>query len=93
VRELRGTLEGMVAFVERNDRSRCPTCRRRCAVSAARWSGSKPRSAHKSTGWRQLIAATLRYTRFDKPRAAAMLGIGLRTLYRKIQRYRLGQGN
>ena len=39
---------------------------------------------------RQLIAATLQHTAGDKTHAAAMLGIGLRTLYRKIQRYRLG---
>ena len=38
---------------------------------------------------RQLIAATLEHTGHDKPRAAAMLGIGLRTLYRKIKRHRL----
>ena len=36
---------------------------------------------------RQLIAATLAHTRGDKPRAAALLGIGLRTLYRKIKAY------
>ena len=36
---------------------------------------------------RQLIDATLRHTGHDKPRAAAMLGIGLRTLYRKIKQY------
>jgi DNA-binding NtrC family response regulator len=36
---------------------------------------------------RLLIAATLRHTGNDKPRAAAMLGIGLRTLYRKIKDY------
>ena len=33
---------------------------------------------------RRLIAATLRATGQDKRRAAAMLGIGLRTLYRKL---------
>ena len=38
---------------------------------------------------RHLIADTLRHTGGDKPRAAAMLGIGLRTLYRKIRQYRL----
>ena len=36
---------------------------------------------------RLLIAATLEHTGHDKPRAAAMLGIGLRTLYRKIQEH------
>ena len=39
---------------------------------------------------RSLIAATLRHTGQDKPRAAEMLGIGLRTLYRKIKQYSLG---
>jgi DNA-binding NtrC family response regulator len=38
---------------------------------------------------RRLIAATLIHSGFDKPRAAAMLGIGLRTLYRKIKQYTL----
>ncbi len=39
---------------------------------------------------RRLIEATLRQVGFDKPQAAAILGIGLRTLYRKIQKYRIG---
>ncbi len=39
---------------------------------------------------RRLIAATLEHTGADKRRAAALLGIGLRTLYRKIRAYRLG---
>jgi DNA-binding NtrC family response regulator len=36
---------------------------------------------------RALIEATLRHTGGDKRRAAAMLGIGLRTLYRKLDGY------
>jgi DNA-binding NtrC family response regulator len=36
---------------------------------------------------RALIVATLEHTGHDKPRAAAMLGIGLRTLYRRIKEY------
>ena len=36
---------------------------------------------------RALIVATLAHVGHDKPRAAAMLGIGLRTLYRKIKEY------
>jgi DNA-binding NtrC family response regulator len=36
---------------------------------------------------RQLIEATLRDVGGDKPRAAAMLGMGLRTLYRKLETY------
>jgi DNA-binding NtrC family response regulator len=39
---------------------------------------------------RALIEATLRHAGGDKPRAAAVLGIGLRTLYRKLDRYRRG---
>jgi len=38
---------------------------------------------------RALIETTLIHVGYDKPRAAAMLGIGVRTLYRKIQEYRL----
>jgi len=36
---------------------------------------------------RQLVEATLRQAQGSKPRAAAMLGIGLRTLYRKLDEY------
>jgi DNA-binding NtrC family response regulator len=38
---------------------------------------------------RQVIEATLRETRGNRRRAAEMLGIGERTLYRKIKEYRL----
>ena len=36
---------------------------------------------------RRLIVATMRQVGGDKPRAAAMLGIGLRTLYRKLKEF------
>lgn len=39
---------------------------------------------------RQLFEATLAHTGGNKARAAAMLGVGLRTLYRKLEQYRLG---
>jgi DNA-binding NtrC family response regulator len=39
---------------------------------------------------RALIEATLRHADGDKVRTAALLGIGLRTLYRKLDRYRRG---
>ena len=39
---------------------------------------------------RALIVATLEHVGHDRPRAAAMLGIGLRTLYRKIKQYGIG---
>ena len=38
---------------------------------------------------RQVIAETLERTGGDKPEAARILGIGLRTLYRKIERWDL----
>ena len=38
---------------------------------------------------RRLIEATLAHTGGDKPRAAAMLGIGLRTLYRRLEAWGL----
>jgi DNA-binding NtrC family response regulator len=38
---------------------------------------------------RRLIEATLAHTDGDKPRAAAMLGIGLRTLYRRLEAWGL----
>jgi DNA-binding NtrC family response regulator len=38
---------------------------------------------------RQLISATLQHAGGDKRRAAALLGIGLRTLYRKVREYGL----
>jgi DNA-binding NtrC family response regulator len=39
---------------------------------------------------RRLIEATLAHTQGDKPRAAAMLGIGLRTLYRRLDEWGVG---
>ena len=38
---------------------------------------------------KQLIAAALQQTRMNKVAAAKMLGIGLRTLYRKIDKWGL----
>lgn len=38
---------------------------------------------------RELFEATLRHTGGNKVRAAAMLGVGLRTLYRKLDQFRL----
>lgn len=38
---------------------------------------------------RRLVEATLAHTRGDKRRAAAMLGIGLKTLYRRLARWKI----
>ena len=88
VRELRATLETMIVMARGKrtlDLSDLPPD----------WGSSDPpaREIRLKVGMtleeteRRLIEATLKETGFDKPRAAALLGIGLRTLYRKIERY------
>ena len=90
VRELKNAIEGMVVFVEGRralDLSDLPELLR-----AAESAGEKLELAVGMTleeAERRLVAATLSHTGFDKPRAAAMLGMGLRTLYRKIKQYGL----
>ena len=90
VRELRNTVEGMVVFAERKralDLSDLPQ-----NLRDARREGETLELTVGMTldeAERRLIEATLRQSGYDKPRAAAMLGMGLRTLYRKIQRYGL----
>jgi DNA-binding NtrC family response regulator len=42
---------------------------------------------------RQAIEATLDYTEGDKTHAAKALGIGRKTLYRKLEQYNGGRGN
>ncbi|HYM81090.1 MAG TPA: sigma-54 dependent transcriptional regulator [Candidatus Limnocylindria bacterium] len=90
VRELRNTVEGMV--VSARGRRPLDVSDLPARLRAAGDSGEK---LDASVGMRveeleqQLIAATLRHTGYDKPRTAAMLGIGLRTLYRKIKQFGL----
>jgi len=90
VRELKSTIEGMVVFAAGRrplDLSDLP--------DVVRKTGGEPQPLDVAVGMtvagaeRQLIEATLAHLNGDKPRAAAMLGIGLRTLYRKIQQYGL----
>jgi DNA-binding NtrC family response regulator len=38
---------------------------------------------------KRFIEETLRWVGYDKPRAAETLGIGLRTLYRKLKEYEI----
>ena len=88
VRELRAAIEGMVAFAEGRrplDLSDLPE-----ALREPESAGDAVRVIVGMTvqeAERALIAATLRHTGHDKPRAAAMLRIGLRTLYRKAKQY------
>lgn len=88
VRELRTVVEGMVVAARgrrRLDLSDLPP--------ALRDTGPRGEELRLAVGMtveeveRQLLLATLRATGNDKRRAASMLGIGLRTLYRKIARY------
>jgi DNA-binding NtrC family response regulator len=88
VRELRDTIERMVIFAPGGrplDLADLP--------EPLQARGGEPRRIAIAPGMtvneavRLLIAATLAHTGNDKPRAAAMLGIGLRTLYRKIREH------
>ncbi|HTO89843.1 MAG TPA: sigma-54 dependent transcriptional regulator [Candidatus Sulfotelmatobacter sp.] len=90
VRELRDRLESMVALADG---------KRSLEVSdlPAELQGPAERRALSVTVGmtveeveRELISATLRRVAGDKRRAAALLGIGLRTLYRKVREFGLG---
>jgi len=88
VRELKNAIEGMVVFAEGRrplDLSDLPEWLREVETRSPRLELAVGMTVEEAE--RQLIAATLQETGQDKPRAAAMLGIGLRTLYRKIKQY------
>jgi DNA-binding NtrC family response regulator len=90
VRELRNVVEGMVlATGERRklDLSDLPSTLAGAAAGEAHLEVRVGMTIEESE--RALIAATLCHTGGDKRRAAAMLGIGLRTLYRRIEAYGL----
>lgn len=88
VRDLRDLIESMVVSARghgRLDLSDLPS-----SWSRPRGDAGLPRLAAGMTveeAERHLVRATLQHTGGDKRRAAAMLGISLRTLYRKIERY------
>ena len=96
VAELRDRIEAMVVAAHgrrRLDLSDLPDALRGAEPGAA--VGGPPGPGAGMTveeAERHLIADTLRHTGGNKPHAAAMLGIGLRTLYRKIKQYRLEPG-
>jgi two-component system response regulator HydG len=86
VRELRNAIEGMVVFAQGRrslDLSDLPDALRGADGPGERLEMRVGMTVDEAE--RQLIAATLRHCGNDKPRAAAMLGIGLRTLYRKLK--------
>lgn len=88
VRELRGAIEAMVVAAgerRRIELSDLPsTLRGKLGRAAALSIGVGMTVAEAE---RRLIEATLRHAGGDKPRAASILGIGLRTLYRKLAEY------
>jgi DNA-binding NtrC family response regulator len=86
VRELRNTVEGMVMFAEGRralDLSDLPDTLREGDGAGEKLELRVGMTVDEAE--RRLIGATLRHCGNDKPRAAAMLDIGLRTLYRKLQ--------
>lgn len=88
VRELRDTIESMMLFAEGKralDLADLPGSLRESGGAGCNITVGMTMAEAE----RILIAATLRHAANDKPRAAAMLGIGLRTLYRKIKQYAL----
>ena len=88
VGELRNTIEAMVIAARgrrRLELSDVPGRLREAGAEGARLDLAVGMTVEEAE--RRLIAATLQHAGRDKPRAAAMLGIGLRTLYRKIKAY------
>jgi DNA-binding NtrC family response regulator len=88
VQQLRDTIEGMVMVARRGralDLADLPQALFPPGGEAGRLEISVGTTVEEAE--RQLIAATLAHARNDKPRAAALLGIGLRTLYRKVKEY------
>jgi DNA-binding NtrC family response regulator len=85
VRELRAVVEGMV--VSARGRRMLDVSDLPATLKDATAAGQQVEVVVGMTvaeAEERLIEATLRATGGDKPRAAAMLGIGLRTLYRKL---------
>ncbi|MEQ1832319.1 MAG: sigma-54 dependent transcriptional regulator [Candidatus Eisenbacteria bacterium] len=90
VRELRGVVDRMVATARGRgplDLDSLPNPLRGGAAPAARLEMSVGMTL--AAAERRLVEATLTHTQGDKPRAAAMLGIGLRTLYRRLDEWGL----
>jgi DNA-binding NtrC family response regulator len=92
VRELRNAIEAAVVFAEGRrplDVSDLPYAARH----ATRGGPAELRlslSLSLAEVEKMFMEETLRDVSYDKPRAAATLGIGLRTLYRKLKEYEIG---
>jgi len=91
VSELRSVIDGMVATARGRDLldvSRLPDALRAEPVDEAQLEIGVGMTLEAAE--RKLIEATLAHTRGDKRQAAAMLGVGLRTLYRRLDEWGLG---
>ena len=92
VRALRNTIEGMVVFAEGRrplDVSDLPQDVRNASREDRR-TVTLPVGLSMAEVEKRFIEETLRSVSYDKPRAAETLGIGLRTLYRKLKEYEIG---
>ncbi len=91
VSELRNVIHGMVATA----RGRKPLDLELLPDALRSEQASTPRleiavGMTLETAERKLVEATLAHTRGDKRRAAALLGMGLRTLYRRLEHWGIG---
>jgi DNA-binding NtrC family response regulator len=91
VSELKNVIDGMVATV----RGRKPLGPESLPDALRRGRGAGERlgitvGMTAEAAERRLVEATLEHTGGDKRRAAEMLGIGLKTLYRRLERWRRG---
>jgi DNA-binding NtrC family response regulator len=93
IRELKNAIEGMVVFTEGRrplDVSDLPQDVRNQARPDGRPVLSLPVGLSLAEVEKRFMEETLRSVGYDKPRAAETLGIGLRTLYRKLKEYEIG---
>ena len=88
VSELKNVIDGMVATA-RGRKSLGPESLPD-ALLGERFAGERLEitvGMTRESAERRLVEATLAHTRGDKRRAAAMLGMGLKTLYRRLERW------
>jgi two-component system, NtrC family, response regulator HydG len=92
VRQLLATLEGMVVFAEGRralDVSDLPLALR-AHVPGEPGKVTLSLAISLAEAEKRFLEETLRDVGYDRPRAAETLGIGLRTLYRKLKEYEIG---